>query len=133
VGVLALELFEVGGRLLGNELAPRVHNSGHWTIDAARCSQFENHCRAIAGLPLGDPTPIGPAAMVNFIGAMPPPASVLALPATRLHDYAKQPRPGRKVGHTNVWGPDAGIVESSTRRLLELARDAEADVSANAC
>lgn len=83
VGVLALELFVHDGRLLANEFAPRVHNSGHWTIEGAATSQFENHLRAICGLPLGDTAARGHAAMLNFIGALPPRERVLAVPGAR--------------------------------------------------
>ncbi|MFI5046415.1 MAG: 5-(carboxyamino)imidazole ribonucleotide synthase [Acidimicrobiia bacterium] len=102
VGVLAIELFDVSGTLLANELAPRVHNSGHWTIEGAITSQFENHVRAVLGLPLGATDSRGVAAMVNCIGAMPDPAAVLAVPGAHLHDYGKAPRPGRKLGHVTV-------------------------------
>ena len=106
VGVLAVELFEVGDELLANEIAPRVHNSGHWTIEGAETSQFENHLRAVLGLPLGSTTPRGPSAMVNCIGEMPDRDAVLAVPGAHLHDYAKSPRPGRKLGHVTVTAPD---------------------------
>ena len=104
VGVLALELFDVGGRLLANEFAPRVHNTGHWTIEGAATSQFENHVRAVLGLPLG-PTESRPAAMFNLIGAVPPAADVLAVPGAHLHLYGKEPRPGRKLGHVTLVEP----------------------------
>ena len=104
VGVLALELFDVGGRLLANEFAPRVHNTGHWTIEGAATSQFENHVRAVLGLPLG-PTESRPAAMFNLIGAVPPAADVLAVPGAHLHVYGKEPRPGRKLGHVTLVEP----------------------------
>jgi 5-(carboxyamino)imidazole ribonucleotide synthase len=106
VGVLALELFEVGGRLLANEVAPRVHNSGHWTIEGAVTSQFEQHLRAVLGWPLGDPSSAGAAAMVNLIGTEPDPAAVLAVPGAHLHRYGKAPRPGRKLGHVTVVARD---------------------------
>ncbi len=106
VGVLALELFQVGGRLLANEIAPRVHNSGHWTIDGAATSQFENHVRAVAGLPLGGCAALGPCAMVNLIGETPAAAAVLAVDGAHLHLYGKAPRPGRKLGHVTVTGRD---------------------------
>jgi len=106
VGVLALELFVVEGRLLANEFAPRVHNSGHWTIEGAVTSQFENHLRAICGLPLGDTAVRGHAAMLNFIGKVPPRAAVLAVAGAELHDYGKAPRAGRKVGHVTVVDAD---------------------------
>jgi 5-(carboxyamino)imidazole ribonucleotide synthase len=102
VGVLALELFQVGDTLLANEMAPRVHNSGHWTIEGAVTSQFENHLRAILGWPLGSTAARGVSAMVNLIGELPDPAAVLAVPGAHLHHYAKSPRPGRKVGHITI-------------------------------
>jgi 5-(carboxyamino)imidazole ribonucleotide synthase len=102
VGVLTVEMFEVDGRLLVNELAPRVHNSGHWTLQASETSQFENHIRAVAGLPLGSTVGEGAALMWNLIGDLPDPRSVLSVPGASMHDYAKTPRPGRKVGHVTV-------------------------------
>ena len=117
VGVLAVELFEVGGRLLANEFAPRVHNTGHWTIDGAQTSQFENHLRAILGLPLGSTAALGPCAMANLIGAVPPLVELLALPGARVHLYGKEPRPGRKLGHVTLVDPDDETVE----RLVALA------------
>jgi 5-(carboxyamino)imidazole ribonucleotide synthase len=117
VGVLALELFQVGGELLANEMAPRVHNTGHWTIEGARTSQFENHLRAILGLPLGSTDAISPAAMLNLIGTAPDPAAVLAVADAHLHWYGKEPRPGRKVGHITVRAPDA---ETLAARVAEL-------------
>ena len=107
VGVMALELFEVDGALLANELAPRVHNSGHWTIEGAVTSQFEQHLRAVCGLPLGDPSPRGPSGMVNVIGVEPDPSAVLAVPGAHLHRYGKAARPERKLGHVTVVGVDA--------------------------
>jgi 5-(carboxyamino)imidazole ribonucleotide synthase len=101
-GVLAVELFDTGEQLLVNELAPRVHNSGHWTIEGAETSQFENHLRAILGLPLGSTTAVAPSAMVNLIGAAPPLERLLALPHAHAHLYGKAPRPGRKVGHVTL-------------------------------
>ena len=106
VGVLTLELFEVGGTLLANEFAPRVHNSGHWTIEGAATSQFENHLRAILGFPLGS-NESRPSLMVNLIGALPPQRDVLAIPGAHLHVYGKEPRPGRKVGHVTLVEPTA--------------------------
>ncbi|MGA2095567.1 MAG: 5-(carboxyamino)imidazole ribonucleotide synthase [Candidatus Acidiferrum sp.] len=105
VGVLAIEFFELDGELLANEMAPRVHNSGHWTIEGAVTSQFENHLRAISGLPLGQTTPIGASAMINLIGELPDMAEVLAVPSTHLHLYGKEPRPGRKLGHVTLRAP----------------------------
>jgi 5-(carboxyamino)imidazole ribonucleotide synthase len=106
VGVFALELFEHDGRLLGNEMAPRVHNSGHWTIEGAATSQFENHLRAVLGLPLGDTGLRQPSAMLNFIGALPDRAAALAVPGLHWHDYGKRERAGRKVGHATVCADD---------------------------
>ncbi len=101
VGVLAVELFEVGGTLLANEMAPRVHNSGHWTIEGAATSQFEQHLRAVCGWPLGS-TEARPTAMVNLIGSLPDVDAVLAVPGAHLHLYGKAPRPARKIGHVTV-------------------------------
>jgi 5-(carboxyamino)imidazole ribonucleotide synthase len=120
-GVLAVELFQQGDRLLANEMAPRVHNSGHWTIEGAATSQFENHVRAILGLPLGDTAAVGHVAMVNLIGTLPDRAAVLALPGAHLHLYGKTPRPGRKLGHVTVRGEDAARVAAATERVLALA------------
>src|SRR5690606_8014386 len=89
VGVFALELFCRDGELLANEMAPRVHNSGHWTIEGAETSQFENHVRAVLGLPLGSTASLGHACMLNWLGAMPDPAPVLAQPGGHWHDYGK--------------------------------------------
>ena len=99
VGVFALELFLKDGVLLANEMAPRVHNSGHWTIEGAETSQFQNHLRAVLGLPLGDTRAIGHSCMLNWIGAMPAAAPVLAEACGHWHDYGKSARDGRKVGH----------------------------------
>jgi 5-(carboxyamino)imidazole ribonucleotide synthase len=105
VGVLALELFDSDGELLASELAPRVHNTGHWTIEGAATSQFENHLRAILGLPLGSTELRSEVAMLNLIGATPPAEAVLAIPGTHLHLYGKEPRPGRKLGHVSLLEP----------------------------
>jgi 5-(carboxyamino)imidazole ribonucleotide synthase len=115
VGVLTIEFFARRGRLIANEMAPRVHNSGHWTIEGACTSQFENHVRAIAGLPLGDTRPLGHAAMINLIGRMPQRRALLVEPGLHLHHYGKEPRKGRKLGHCTV-------VESSARRRNLRAR-----------
>ncbi len=104
VGVLALELFAVGGELLANEMAPRVHNSGHWTIEGAETSQFENHLRAILGWPLGSTACLGASAMVNVIGGMPRVTDLLAIEGVHAHVYGKEPAPGRKLGHVTVRG-----------------------------
>lgn len=102
VGTLAIELFQAGGELIINEMAPRVHNSGHWTIEGAATSQFENHLRAVCGLPLGSTSAHGAAGMRNFIGALPRAAEVLDIPGLSFHDYGKTARPGRKLGHATV-------------------------------
>jgi 5-(carboxyamino)imidazole ribonucleotide synthase len=102
VGVLAFEFFVVGDCLLANEIAPRVHNSGHWTIEGSTCSQFENHIRAIADFPLGACRAFQPVAMYNLIGVMPDRDAVLAIPGAHWHDYGKVPRPGRKIGHVTL-------------------------------
>jgi 5-(carboxyamino)imidazole ribonucleotide synthase len=115
VGVLALELFDVGGQLLANEIAPRVHNTGHWTIEGSATSQFENHLRAILGLPLGS-TESRPALLVNLIGSVPKTFDVLEIPHANLHLYGKDPRPGRKLGHVTLVNPSS----SSERELLKL-------------
>ncbi|MEL7537236.1 MAG: 5-(carboxyamino)imidazole ribonucleotide synthase [Pseudomonadota bacterium] len=120
VGTLAIEFFVVGERLLVNEFAPRVHNSGHWTLDGAVTSQFENHMRAVAGLPLGSARLLGSAGMQNFIGNVPPTAEILADPAVRLHAYGKQARNGRKVGHANVVADSAAQRDSSLETLANV-------------
>jgi 5-(carboxyamino)imidazole ribonucleotide synthase len=102
VGVMTLELFQVGDELLVNEVAPRVHNSGHWTIEGAEVSQFENHVRACLGLPLGSTAPIGSSLMVNVLGELPDAARVTAVPGAHLHLYDKAPRPPRKIGHVTI-------------------------------
>jgi 5-(carboxyamino)imidazole ribonucleotide synthase len=124
VGVLTIEFFVRGGRLVANEMAPRVHNSGHWTIEGAVTSQFENHLRAILGLPLGETRAIGHSAMINLIGTMPQRAQIMVQPGVHLHDYGKEPRPGRKLGHLNVVETDGVRCQQRARRLLaELAPD----------
>ena len=120
VGVLAVELFQVGEDLFGNEMAPRVHNTGHWTIEGAETSQFEQHLRAVTGLTVGSPTPIGTSAMVNLIGTEPDPASVAALPHAHLHTYGKAPRPGRKLGHITVRADDPEVVASTLEAVLRI-------------
>ena len=117
VGVLAIEFFECQGRLLANEMAPRVHNSGHWTIEGAITSQFENHLRAVQGLPLGATGPTGQSAMLNLIGEVPESPEILAVPDAHLHLYGKSPRPGRKLGHVTL---RAASPERLALRLSEL-------------
>jgi 5-(carboxyamino)imidazole ribonucleotide synthase len=106
VGVLAIEFFNVAQQLVANEMAPRVHNSGHWTIEGTQTSQFENHLRAVWGLPLGSTEPTGHALMINCIGTMPPPQAYLHLPGVHYHSYGKSPRPGRKLGHITLVDAD---------------------------
>ena len=113
-GVMTIEFFVHEGGLLVNEIAPRVHNSGHWTIDGSACSQFENHVRAVAGLPLGGTQMHSHALMFNWIGALPDRAKVLGVAGTHWHDYGKAPRPGRKIGH-------ATVTADSRERLMERA------------
>lgn len=111
-GVLTVELFHAGGSLLANEMAPRVHNSGHWTIEGAVTSQFENHLRAVLGWPLGDTSARGHAAMVNLLGSLPPIGRLLEIAGAHVHVYGKAPRPARKIGHCTLVDEDRG-------RLLE--------------
>ena len=113
VGVFALELFCRGDELLANEMAPRVHNSGHWTIEGSETSQFENHLRAVLGLPLGDTRMLGHACMLNWIGEMPDAEAVLAQPGGHWHDYGKESREGRKVGHATLREDDAGALAAA--------------------
>ncbi|MBN1239832.1 MAG: 5-(carboxyamino)imidazole ribonucleotide synthase [Gammaproteobacteria bacterium] len=122
-GVLTVEFFHAGGTLVANEMAPRVHNSGHWTIEGAETSQFENHLRAVLGWPLGDASPRGVAGMVNLLGRMPPRERLLSIPGVHLHDYGKAPRPGRKLGHLT-------IVDTSREQLLERLRLLRSEVGA---
>lgn len=125
-GVLAIEFFQVAGRkgkgsrLLANEMAPRVHNSGHWTIEGAETSQFENHLRAVLGLPLGSTRVRGHSAMLNLIGSLPESRNLLALPGAHLHLYGKTPRPGRKLGHLTLRADDADSLGSVLDRARSL-------------
>jgi 5-(carboxyamino)imidazole ribonucleotide synthase len=121
VGVLAIELFQVGAQLIANEMAPRVHNSGHWTIEGAETSQFENHVRAILGHPLGNVSPIGHSAMINLIGYVPPIHEILRHREAHLHLYGKHVRPGRKLGHITVRGDDARAVKKAAEKIRVLA------------
>ena len=123
-GILTIEFFVRKGRLIANEMAPRVHNSGHWTIEGAETSQFENHLRAILGLPLGATRATGHSAMINLIGTMPQRHKVLAHPDLHLHDYGKQPRPGRKLGHLTLVESSAERCDRRSRKLMaELVPD----------
>lgn len=122
VGVLAFEFFEVDGGLKANEIAPRVHNSGHWTIEGSECSQFENHLRAVAGLPLGSTASVGHSAMLNFIGSVPAAAEVLGVADCHLHDYLKAPKAGRKVGHATLRSTDAQRLQQQIVELEALLK-----------
>lgn len=123
VGVLALEIFVIGDRLLANEFAPRVHNSGHWTIEGANTSQFENHLRAILDMPLGDTGMRGFAGMLNLIGTMPEAVAALDKAQYRLHNYGKSARPGRKLGHATVIAATAVERDSALERLVRSLTD----------
>jgi 5-(carboxyamino)imidazole ribonucleotide synthase len=117
VGVLAIEFFERAGELLANEMAPRVHNSGHWTIEGAVTSQFENHLRALLGWPLGETSVVGASAMINLIATVPPLEPLLEVPGAHLHLYGKSPRPGRKLGHVTIVAPDATALAVNLARV----------------
>jgi len=132
VGVLAVELFEAPGGLLVNELAMRPHNSGHWSIEGARTSQFEQHLRAVLDWPLGDPTPLAPVVvMANVLGgaatdlAATLPAALAGEPSVSIHLYGKQVRPGRKIGHVTAMGADVVATRASARRAAALLRGDE--------
>lgn len=125
VGVIALELFDVDGHLLANEFAPRVHNSGHWSIEGSETSQFENHLRAIVDLPLGSTKTRGHAAMVNFIGGLPDSEQVLDIANAHLHLYDKSARKGRKVAHATVRCDDAAQFASALQSIAELAKSTD--------
>jgi 5-(carboxyamino)imidazole ribonucleotide synthase len=118
VGVLALEFFVQGNQLFANEFAPRVHNSGHWTIEGAVTSQFENHLRAIINMPLGDTSAVAHVGMVNLIGTMP--VSWSDSERCYLHDYGKEPRPGRKLGHITVLADSADERDKELDKILEI-------------
>ena len=118
IGVMALELFQQKNELVANELAPRVHNSGHFSIEGAATSQFENHLRAVLGWPLGSTAVREPCAMLNCVGEMPSAESVLRVPGAHLHAYGKAPRPGRKLGHVTITGP--GDLESRIAAIAAL-------------
>lgn len=127
VGVLAIEFFVVGGagspagtRLVANEIAPRVHNSGHWTQNGAGTSQFENHLRAVLGWPLGSTGVRGQAAMLNLIGVQPSPTQVLQIEGAHHHWYGKAVRAGRKVGHINVTADSPQQLQERVGRVKAL-------------
>ena len=128
VGVFALELFVRDGKLLGNEIAPRVHNSGHWTIEGALTSQFENHVRAVLGLPLGDTSALGRSCMLNWIGELPDARALLRESDAHWHDYGKSPRVGRKVGHATIRARDDAMLAASLQRIgAALQREAQVE------
>ena len=120
VGILAIEFFEKDGRMLANEMAPRVHNSGHWTIEGTATSQFENHVRAVADAPLGSTSPLGACAMVNLIGELPDVKSMLKIEGAHLHLYDKAPRPNRKLGHITFVERDAENLQQKLAMLKEI-------------
>ena len=122
VGVLTLEFFVVAGRLIANEMAPRVHNSGHWTIEGSVTSQFENHLRAIGDLPLGSTRTLGHSAMINFLGQMPDRARLLRIEGLAYHDYGKEPRPGRKLGHCTITRPSPEDRDRVLRHTLAMVK-----------
>jgi 5-(carboxyamino)imidazole ribonucleotide synthase len=122
IGVLAIEFFVVNGRLIANEMAPRVHNSGHWTIEGCVTSQFENHLRAICDLPLGSTRALGHTATINFLGEIPDRERLMAIDGLAFHDYGKEPRPGRKLGHCTILkalSKDRDRALASTLKLIE--------------
>ncbi len=123
VGVMAFEFFEVDGGLKANEIAPRVHNSGHWTIEGSECSQFENHLRAIAGLPLGFTATLGEAAMLNFIGEVPDASQVTAIAQCHLHHYGKAFKAGRKVGHATLRCENMATLKARIAEVEALIKD----------
>lgn len=120
VGVVTIEFFEVKGKLVANEFAPRVHNSGHWTIEGSVCSQFENHIRAIVDLPLGSTACRGYSGMVNIIGQEPDIEKLLKIKDVHVHLYDKTPRPSRKLGHVTVCKESREEVDAALEQLTEL-------------
>lgn len=118
-GILTIEFFVKRGQLIANEMAPRVHNSGHWTIEGAVTSQFENHVRAILGLPLGETRAQGHSAMINFIGTLPEPADLLHIPGLHYHSYDKVPRANRKLGHCTINLPTRAARDQALKKVLK--------------
>lgn len=128
VGVLAVELFEVDGKLMANEMAPRVHNSGHWTIEGSVCSQFENHLRAVCGLPLGSTAMVAghAATMVNLVGSMPDRGTLLRMEGVHVHAYGKSARAGRKLGHATVVAPSRNEADAAAEAVAALPSGGDA-------
>ena len=120
-GVLTIEFFLRDGELLANEFAPRVHNSGHWTIDGSPCSQFEAHVRAIAGMPQGETCMSAHSLMFNWIGRMPERDRVMSVPGVHWHDYGKEPRPGRKIGHATLTAATADELRKNASKVANIA------------
>jgi 5-(carboxyamino)imidazole ribonucleotide synthase len=120
VGVLTIEFFEKDGHLLANEMAPRVHNSGHWTIEGAITSQFENQVRAVCDAPLGSTSPLGVCAMVNLVGTLPDETSILKIEGAHLHMYDKAPRPKRKLGHITLVEKDVTTLNEKLDEIRKL-------------
>ncbi len=120
VGIMAIEFFQVAEQLLVNEIAPRVHNSGHWTQQGADTCQFENHLRAICDLPLGSTTLIRPTAMINIIGEDSIPNEALEIPSASVHWYNKSKRAGRKMGHINVCGENELALAQNLKSLADI-------------
>jgi 5-(carboxyamino)imidazole ribonucleotide synthase len=120
VGVLTIEFFEKDGQLLANEMAPRVHNSGHWTIEGAITSQFENQVRAVCDAPLGSTNPLGVCAMVNLVGTLPDETSILKIEGAHLHLYDKAPRPKRKLGHITLVEKDVATLKEKLDEIRKL-------------
>lgn len=120
VGVMAFEFFVVGQQLLANEVAPRVHNSGHWSIEGSECSQFENHLRALCDLPLGSTANREHCSMLNIIGARPDYQQLLSLPGVHLHDYGKTAKPGRKIGHITLTAASQALLQERHAQVENL-------------
>lgn len=124
VGTLAVEFFQIGSgdgaTLVANEIAPRVHNTGHWTIEGTRTSQFENHMRAVMGMGLGSAEPIGCSAMVNIIGDEPRPGALASMPEAHVHMYGKAPRAGRKIGHVTLNAPSEAELDALLERFTRV-------------
>lgn len=123
VGVLVVEFFQVGNEFIANEMACRVHNSGHWTIEGAETSQFENHVRAVAGMALGPVRSRGPSAMVNLVGTLPDLSRLETDPAIHVHIYGKSPAPGRKLGHVTIVADSEEVLEARLEAVLEVVGD----------